>query len=1090
MKRIFSNLTCALPSMVNLSVTFNNKTFNWPVHCRFSIQEQAIEFCSLHSISSYVCSHILDFGIAAVLTKVTVPCKKKTMLNFGSMESFQGYAPASKNVYSAQCSLFQRMQSILSPFSSFNHGFDAPLGWHICPGKVKSFLWAPPSWSFVNWQSSILEKGYIVKDCMAEFSVAMMASLALSGTTYFDIGANCGTTSFPIAALPERHFVHAFEPANDMMDILCHSMTSNGILFNQLTLIERAVSDEDGTRSLFIPIRRQDNSAFGRVASTLNIGNHEEVRELVVETITLDTYISENAIGLIALVKTDTQGAELHVMRGAEFALKTRIIQAIFAENDEDLLFASGSSSEELWSYMHWVGFQPYIPTHDAYETSTIERTLFRKASGVRPLTSIRRKDGVTAPDLLWLPAPLYNDHLAIEQFQYAQERLLSLGKEKYLGKAYIISKLEQLPLHVIAVAEACGFYAIHLPAVQPWKELYLSIELLATRCLLSELTREIPAGMTVEDIARLCSHRHAWADVGGDPSMEEGEWALILEDDVLIHPNASDPREMILEAMRQSVDNDLNSELIFLGMNNGFCSDFGCGVYNWTLFSSSSSSDRREGGGGSQPIGKACAGFGSHAYLLTKRLAGDLFHHLYEKGSGCQHHHCQIDQVFYHRYLYLCSGPDGNTELYGGLSLVGPHLETPHDSSHRGLIYPTREWRPVSATTEMISIADGDWAPSCFTMKLDGRLGNMMFIYASLTGICKVALGLDPEECASVSQPMAWSDVALSFSGIETSMRPMKEFLSRFQIPHVSCPRYHITYAENWEDSVTIRFDPRVFSWPPGITLSGYFQSYKYFHPHMQQKVLQLYTFPLSVVAAGDRFIRSVKETVLRNELSTSSIPVVEDPDDQVSLTCVSVRRGDKTRNPSGIYNPWPLSLEYYLQAIEYVRCCSLNLTGEVRTNRGRFLALVLFVGGAIAKDDIEQDRQWAMDTIASAFHQNRDDNAKRNYTARNIFMEPQDGDHFMAMYTMSRCDNLVVSSSSFSWWSAYFMSSQYNLSRTSGEGREGGAAEPIIVAPRDLHNLNVTDFEPDDYYLPEWTLLSEDRASSRFSYPCQCGP
>jgi hypothetical protein len=96
------------------------------------------------------------------------------------------------------------------------------------------------------------------------------------------------------------------------------------------------------------------------------------------------------------------------------------------------------------------------------------------------------------------------------------------------------------------------------------------------------------------------------------------------------------------------------------------------------------------------------------------------------------------------------------------------------------------------------------------------------------------------------------------------------------------------------------------------------------------------------------------------------------------------------------------------------------------------------------------------------------------------------------MAMYTMSRCDNLVVSSSSFSWWSAYFMSSQYNLSRTSGEGRDildGGAAEPIIVAPRDLHNLNVTDFEPDDYYLPEWTLLSQDRASSRFSYPCQCG-
>mmetsp|Transcript_24963 Transcript_24963/g.34253 ORF Transcript_24963/g.34253 Transcript_24963/m.34253 type:complete len:193 (+) Transcript_24963:163-741(+) len=173
----------------------------------------------------------------------------------------------------------------------------------------------------------------------------------------------------------------------------------------------------------------------------------------------------------------------------------------------------------------------------------------------------------------------------------------------------------------------------------------------------------------------------------------------------------------------------------------------------------------------------------------------------------------------------------------------------------------------------------------------------------------------------------------------------------------------------------------------------------------------------------------------------------------------CISAQR-DKVRNPSPIYDQWALSEDYYLRAIKYVQCCQ-----AVRSNKQLLFAMAIFAGGATESHGIQIDREWAFQKLGGAFFYQRD--ANKNFTFDTIFMELEHANHFESMYIMSKCDHIVLSSSTFAWWAAYFRSAEWN---------NGNLQRPVIVAPGRLHNLLLLEFESSDYYLPEWALLSEN--------------
>lgn len=197
------------------------------------------------------------------------------------------------------------------------------------------------------------------------------------------------------------------------------------------------------------------------------------------------------------------------------------------------------------------------------------------------------------------------------------------------------------------------------------------------------------------------------------------------------------------------------------------------------------------------------------------------------------------------------------------------------------------------------------------------------------------------------------------------------------------------------------------------------------------------------------DKYVISSPSNDNRNSTSSKNLLMQSDHiSDQHSYTpqvvCMAVRRGDKVGlNASYIYEKWALSSDYYLAAIQYFRKKYLKIT------------LVTFTGGGLQGVGAKEDRQWTEENIRQRFH---------NSKSVTVFADTTDDvadNHILSLAILSLCPNIIVASSSFSWWAAYL------------------SGHDNVVAPRYLHSLGVP-FEPDDYYLPGWTLLEPAAVAS----------
>ena len=131
------------------------------------------------------------------------------------------------------------------------------------------------------------------------------------------------------------------------------------------------------------------------------------------------------------------------------------------------------------------------------------------------------------------------------------------------------------------------------------------------------------------------------------------------------------------------------------------------------------------------------------------------------------------------------------------------------------------------------------------------------------------------------------------------------------------------------------------------------------------------------------------------------------------------------------GFYNDWSLSVDYYRKALDIFR------------QRNRHMIFVYLIGGGTDSQMVMEDRQWVEDTFITPRPEEPS------------FLEPEDFTEANALHTMTECDNLVVSASSFSWWAGYLSNKDH-----------------LIIAPKTIQ----LDFVPEDYYPPSWTLIAEE--------------
>jgi hypothetical protein len=323
----------------------------------------------------------------------------------------------------------------------------------------------------------------------------------------------------------------------------------------------------------------------------------------------------------------------------------------------------------------------------------------------------------------------------------------------------------------------------------------------------------------------------------------------------------------------------------------------------------------------------------------------------------------------------------------------------------------------PIQEISRELDVAISD----CYGVSLIGRLGNLMFQYAAIAGIC-VKKGFSPQECLKIVNDEE-----------NSTELPVVSFLESFQNINKSgyqhCKLSETTYRERSGD-----FDEQAFSQPLGTTFLGYYQSFKYFHPHAQEYIQHAFSFPEGTTKIATHFLKGIQRQLPPKE-SGNRVPFKH-------TVCLAVRRGDKVdETASAMYDKWALSEDYYLTAIDVFRKKYGNIV------------LIAFTGGSFDSAKGREDREWTKRVLIDRYENSTD-----------VFAFSDDDvarDHLATLNVLALCPNIIVASSSFSWWGAYL------------------ANHSNVVAPRMLH-VGVP-FLPEDYYLPSWTLLDKPEDSSR---------
>ena len=208
------------------------------------------------------------------------------------------------------------------------------------------------------WMQSRLDLGYDIRvngelEVMKGFAARVASSAAI---TVLDVGANMGQwTAAMLECIAEARghcrgvHMHLFEPVPATHELLRANRLGDGN--TDITLNRVAVGDTPGQASMAI---------FEPTAGihSLKAMPGDSPRERVsIDVTTIDAYVAERGIQIIDLLKIDTEGNDLNVLRGAQSTLEQRRIQYIqFEYNHRWIAFRH--FLKDAFDYLQPLGYQ------------------------------------------------------------------------------------------------------------------------------------------------------------------------------------------------------------------------------------------------------------------------------------------------------------------------------------------------------------------------------------------------------------------------------------------------------------------------------------------------------------------------------------------------------------------------------------------------------------------------------------------------------------------------------------------------------------------------------------------------------------
>jgi FkbM family methyltransferase len=214
------------------------------------------------------------------------------------------------------------------------------------------------------WMDSRLDVGNDMRtngEALVHAAAIRRAAQSSGPVCVLDVGANAGDWSalfldaWVAAGLgPSRLALHVFEPIEVMRQRLTAALAARPTPV-VLRIVAAAVADRSGTAVFHA--REGGSSSLSTSASEAGFGPERLGEVITVPLVTLDDYCAEHGIERVDLLKIDTEGHDLGVLRGAERMLRAgRIEMAQFEYNQ--LWIGTRSFLKDVFDLVEPLGYR------------------------------------------------------------------------------------------------------------------------------------------------------------------------------------------------------------------------------------------------------------------------------------------------------------------------------------------------------------------------------------------------------------------------------------------------------------------------------------------------------------------------------------------------------------------------------------------------------------------------------------------------------------------------------------------------------------------------------------------------------------
>jgi FkbM family methyltransferase len=205
------------------------------------------------------------------------------------------------------------------------------------------------------WQTLFSRIGiYYTKRQYMPFGIDWLWDLARLDTPpvvriVIDVGANEGQTVRAVAKAFPGAVVHAFEPIDATFELLRRGFESDpAVCVNRL-----AVSSVAGTAQMHA-------AAYSPASHIVTAPASADDSLVSVETVTLDDYCEQHGITHVDILKTDTEGHDLEVLKGAARLLAGGRVEWVLTEATFDAEDRSHSLFGPMQAFLSDHGMTPW----------------------------------------------------------------------------------------------------------------------------------------------------------------------------------------------------------------------------------------------------------------------------------------------------------------------------------------------------------------------------------------------------------------------------------------------------------------------------------------------------------------------------------------------------------------------------------------------------------------------------------------------------------------------------------------------------------------------------------------------------------